>query len=152
MNPRPSVRRRIKQEEIAVIRVALEKASLARAYTSFAEGLEDLQVVSRCACGCDTVEFAKHDPDEKDVLLADAIGTTPAGGTVGLIVWGTAREVTGLEVYDLGAGDGGVRLPVPESIIPWEGAGEHRGNDHVNERQSADLDRVSEAKEHDGGE
>jgi hypothetical protein len=38
---------------------------------------------------------------------------------VGVIVWGTADRVTGLEVYDLGAGPHDLTLPVPDSIEPF---------------------------------
>ena len=38
---------------------------------------------------------------------------------VGLILWGSDLELSGLEVYDMDAGDGGVRLPVPSSVRDW---------------------------------
>jgi hypothetical protein len=46
---------------------------------------------------------------------------------VGVLVWGTDASVTGLEVYDLGAGTDSagrfvgelVKLPVPKSIRAW---------------------------------
>lgn len=56
---------------------------------------------------------------ERSHPIADGIATTPSGGTVGVIVWGTDDSVTSLEIYDLGAGDGDQRLPTPESIRPW---------------------------------
>jgi hypothetical protein len=48
------------------------------------------------------------------------VGTTKLGGTVGIIVWGRDDQITGLEVYDLGAGEDDLTLPVPESIRPFE--------------------------------
>jgi hypothetical protein len=65
------------------------------------------------------VDFARDDEGEHPRVLADAVGETPSGGTVGVIVWGHPEAVTGLEVYDLGAGDDDLRLPVPASIAPW---------------------------------
>ena len=53
----------------------------------------------------------------------DAYGKTASGGHVGLIVWGTDRTITGLEVYDEGAGQDDLRLPDPASITSWD---EHR--------------------------
>ena len=35
------------------------------------------------------------------------------------MVFGTAKSITGLEIYDLGAGEDDLVLPMPESIIPW---------------------------------
>ncbi|MGH7535357.1 MAG: hypothetical protein ACREMG_07215, partial [Gemmatimonadales bacterium] len=58
-------------------------------------------------------------PEHRPKPIADGIGTTPAGGKVGVIVWGTAEAVTGLEVYDLGAGAADLRLPDPSSIAPF---------------------------------
>lgn len=52
--------------------------------------------------------------------MADATGQTPRGGQVGIIVWGRSDAITALEIYDLGAGDDDVVLPVPTSVIPWE--------------------------------
>lgn len=124
MSARPTANRSINQDEIAVIRTALEQAAVAPEYRTLADGLGELRVVSRCPCGCDTVEFARVDPRIQPIQLADAVGSTLAGGTVGLIVWGTPDAVTGVEVYDLGAGDGDLRLPVPASIVPWERGGE----------------------------
>jgi len=46
-------------------------------------------------------------------------GKTLTGGDVGIIVWGTDDAVTGIEVYDLGAGDTDIKLPVESSIRPW---------------------------------
>jgi hypothetical protein len=52
-------------------------------------------------------------------VIANALGTTPTGGRVGLILWGTDLELSCLEVYDMNAGDGGIRLPVPSSVTDW---------------------------------
>jgi hypothetical protein len=51
--------------------------------------------------------------------IADGTATTPSGGGVGVIVFGTSTKITGLEVYDLGAGDNDLRLPEPSSVLPW---------------------------------
>jgi hypothetical protein len=81
--------------------------------------LETLQVIGTCECGCDSVDFAELDPQRPQRPIADGIGKTPAGGDVGIIIWGMDDAVTAIEVYDLGAGDGDIKLPVENSIRPW---------------------------------
>ena len=83
-------------------------------------GIEDLEVVAQCDCGCDSVDFASPSPTTPATQLADGAGTTKLGGTVGIIVWGREGRITGLEVYDLGAGEDDLTLPEPESIRPFD--------------------------------
>ena len=52
-------------------------------------------------------------------MLGDGVGQTAKGGTVGIIIWGTTEAVTGIEVYDLGAGQDDLTLPVVGSIRSW---------------------------------
>ena len=123
MTQRATINRPITAAEIAVIRSALEKAPKAGAGSPLLANLEELWAIDRCGCGCDSVDYLPHDPGRPATLVADGIGTTPSGGTVGVIVWGRSDGVTGLEVYDLGAGDNDLKLPIPDSIRPWhEGA------------------------------
>jgi hypothetical protein len=110
--------RSINNREADVIRAALERASVSPEASVLAATVSGLRVVDQCGCGCDSVDFEK-DPNERSRPIADGTGTTPSGGGVGVIVWGTSIRITGLEVYDLGAGDGGLRLPEPSSILPW---------------------------------
>ena len=82
--------------------------------------IESLRVVSRCGCGCDSVDFAEHDPAHRSRIIADGLGTAPAGGKVGVLVWATQDAITRLEIYDMGAGDNDTKLPVPDSVHGWE--------------------------------
>ncbi len=50
--------------------------------------------------------------------VADAIGKTPDGGDVGILVWGDDLHVRSLEIYDLDVASSR-RLPDPDSIKPW---------------------------------
>ena len=111
--------RLVTQDEIAVIRTTLERAARVQLPPSLIARLEDLRVIRRCDCGCDSVDFTEHDPGRPSRPIADATGKTPAGGDVGIIIWGNDEAVTGIEVYDLGAGDGDIKLPVDSSIRPW---------------------------------
>ena len=123
MTERAKINRPITGDEAAVIRAALERAPVSPEFSALAHVLDDLRAVDRCACGCDSVDFVRHDPAHPAKPIADGIGTTPAGGMVGVIVWGKGDAVTGLEIYDLGAGEGDLRLPAPRSIRPFrEGA------------------------------
>jgi hypothetical protein len=110
-----------------VIRAALERVPSASPAIELLIPVEDLRVVGQCECGCDSVDFVPSNA-EHSRPIADGLAATPNGGMVGVIVWGTDDAVTSLEIYDLGAGDGNVRLPAPESIQPWNsrsGRGEH---------------------------
>jgi hypothetical protein len=113
MEPRP-----IREEESRMIEAALRRAPKEVVDGSALAAIPRLVVVDGCKCGCASVDFdgvaARSRP------LADGIGETPRGGQVGVIVWGSPNAITGLEVYDLGAGDGDLVLPKPETIVPWE--------------------------------
>jgi hypothetical protein len=121
MTQRAKINRSISDAEVAVIRAALERAPVAGVAVPSLDGLHTLRAVDRCGCGCDSVDFALHDPAQPSKPLADGIGLTPTGGMVGVLVWGREAEVTGLEIYDLGAGDDDLRLPSPTSIQPFDG-------------------------------
>ena len=72
-----------------------------------------LQVIGRCECGCASVDFI---PDEGSSVLGDAFGTTASGIEVGLLLWGRAGMVSGLEVYMLGEETS--ELPDPQTLRP----------------------------------
>ena len=115
-------RRRITPAEVAVLRAALVRAPAGPDSATLAAGIEALEVVERCPCGCDSVRFAVPADAARGRPIADGVGLTPAGGRVGVIVLGTAHAIHELEVYDLGAGDNDLRLPVPDSIRSWDDA------------------------------
>jgi hypothetical protein len=119
MTQRTTIDRQITPEELSVIRATLERAAVSPGYEPLAANLEHLRAVARCSCGCDSVDFCVYNPDRPPRPIGDGTGQTAAGGSVGIIIWGTDETVTGIEVYDLGAGDDDLRLPVPSSIRPW---------------------------------
>ena len=116
MTERAKINRQITPTEIAVIRSALAHAPKEAILPAVADGLGHLRAVGQCGCGCDSVDFVPHDPSHMSHPIADGMGTTPAGGEVGVIVWGHPDAVTGLEIYSLGAEDHDLRLPLPTSI------------------------------------
>jgi hypothetical protein len=111
--------RPITDAEATVVRIALAKAAVSPHAVELAATIPHLRVVGQCHCGCASVDFA-FSSDEKAKPVADGTATTAAGGGVGVIIWGTASAITGLEVYDLGAGENDLVLPIPDSIIPWD--------------------------------
>jgi hypothetical protein len=115
-------RRAIKQQEIDVIRATIAQVSVHLVDSEAMASLPGLIVVKRCECGCASVDFEERAPDLSSHPVAKGIGKIPRGGRVGVIVWGLSDAVTGLEIYDLGAGDCNLVLPVPDSIEPFEGS------------------------------
>ncbi len=81
--------------------------------------LEKPRVVSRCGCGCASVDFVRLKEWGALRSVADGIGTTDAGGRVGVLAWGKGGRLLGLEIYDLGDGQSDLTLPAPESVHPW---------------------------------
>jgi hypothetical protein len=117
---RTKIDRPITPQEVAVIRCALQRAARIPEVSTLGEGLESLRAIDKCPCGCDSVTFIEFDAARPPKPIADAVGTTPEGGSVGVIVWGRADAVTGLEVYGLGAAEDDQRLPVLDSIRSWD--------------------------------
>jgi hypothetical protein len=116
MPGRAKIDRPITPTEVAVVREALVRVPVSPWLTGLGDALETLRAVDQCDCGCDSVDFTPHDPSRPSKPIADGVGTTPAGGTVGIIIWGREDAVTGLEIYDLGAGDNDLRLPLVATI------------------------------------
>ena len=117
---RTALDRSITPQESAVIRATLEHAAKKSDTSRFASGVDRLHAIGKCGCGCDSFDFAKHDPARRSQIIADGIGVTPKGSQVGVLIWATDDAITGLEIYDLGAGTGDIKLPVPESIHSWK--------------------------------
>jgi hypothetical protein len=112
-------RRGIYQSEAEIIQAALKRASVGALDETAWAAIPSLEVVARCECGCASVDFDAPTSEQRSGIIADATGQTPRGGQVGVIVWGRSDAITGLEIYDLGAGDDDLVLPVPTSVIPW---------------------------------
>ena len=116
---RAKINRQITPSEVAVIRTTLERARKEALEAGVAAGLEHLRAIGQCGCGCDSVDFVPHDPSHMSLPIGDAMGTTPAGGDVGIIIWGRPDAITGLEIYSLGAEEHDLRLPLLDSIRPF---------------------------------
>lgn len=119
MTERAKINRPIRPQEVAVIRSALERASKETLDPGVVDTLDRLRAIGQCGCGCDSVDFVPHDPAHMSYPIGDGMGKTPAGGDVGVIVWGRPDAITGLEIYSLGAEEDDLKLPLPESIRPF---------------------------------
>ena len=112
--------RAIRDDEAEVIRAALEMAPVAHVGEAAIAAISGLRVIGRCECGCASVNFDSSESGQRAKPIADGTAKTLRGGDVGIIVWGCADAITGLEIYDVGAGDNDLLLPVPTSISPWD--------------------------------
>lgn len=109
------------RQEVEVIRTVLREAPVCVVAPALSETAASLTVGSRCECGCASVDFVDSQPsgERREKPLGDGVGMTAGGGQVGVIVWGNADTIAALEIYDLGAGDSDLELPVPSSIKPF---------------------------------
>jgi hypothetical protein len=117
------IRRPIHPIEVEVIQTTLVEARVHLVDETAIASVRSLFIAGQCECGCASVEFDVPISLNRQRPVGDGIGVTPHGGRVGIIVWGNETVITGLEIYDLGAGDGDVVLPVPGSIVSWEKSG-----------------------------
>ena len=87
---------------------------------SFASQLPLLTVVSRCTCGCPSVDLAIGERESRTVgastILADAIGHSPDGSAVGVILHARQGEISELEVYSQDGEAKIFSLPKPEML------------------------------------
>jgi hypothetical protein len=110
--PRP-----ISPREVAVLARMLERCAVQGSVTIDLASLQRLNVVARCDCGCDTVDFQSVDWSTRPAVIADGQGKTETGDEVGVIVFGNGSVIACLEVYNYG--DEPARLPAVETIQPY---------------------------------
>jgi hypothetical protein len=121
-----SEHRPISRDEADVVRATLENAAVEVVSLTVLESLPSLRVVSRCACGCASIDFeAMISVAAPSKRLGDGIGMTASGDQVGVIVWGNAQNILGLEVYELGVDRANLCLPVATSIVPFDRCASH---------------------------
>lgn len=80
-----------------------------------------LRVVSRCGCGCPTIDFAMGTArkDGPSHIVADAEGSSPEGIRVGVIVHIREDEISELEVFSTTGENNVFTLPKAETLVPW---------------------------------
>ncbi len=115
ITPRP-----ISPQELAVILRTLDVCAAVPISDSLRASVAELEVVSRCECGCDTVNFKGWGKSSPLQVIADGIADTPDGKGIGVIVFGSPDRVSCLEVYSYD--DEPARLPKIESIRAYNSA------------------------------
>jgi hypothetical protein len=113
---RISVDRTLSKAERALLEWLLVKETPdAALYTS---QIDSIRVVSRCGCGCPTVDFALHSGRKVGAshIVAEASGKSPEGISVDVILHAREGELSELEVYSREGLDAPFDLPCPESL------------------------------------
>jgi hypothetical protein len=88
----------------------------------FASQLSQVKVMSRCTCGCPTSDLAIGNKTERttgpSTILADAVGHSPEGVKIDVILHACAGQLSELEVF---SHDGTTEftLPRPEALQPY---------------------------------
>jgi hypothetical protein len=113
--------RDISPEEALVVAQALAVAANSPDYVALAHSVASLKVIAVCECGCASIDFhtGATMTFPRPFILADGLGTTRAGSLVGVLVWGNALCVTGLEIYSLSSLED-ILLPMTSSIREFQ--------------------------------
>jgi hypothetical protein len=85
----------------------------------YASQIPRVSVVSRCTCGCPTIDLAvdgKH-VDGASELVADFFGKSPEGIQVGVILHCRGSQISELEVYAIDEVKGAFGLPRPDALV-----------------------------------
>jgi hypothetical protein len=88
----------------------------------YAAQLPQVTVVSRCSCGCPTIDLAVHGKQTfgASELVADAEGRSREGISVGVILHGRKGQLAELEVYPIDEIQGPFALPSPSTLVPLQ--------------------------------
>jgi len=96
--------------------------------STFLPQLLHLRVVSRCSCGCPTIDFAisgrTADLTSASTILGEGGGTSPEGVCFGIILHGREGLISELEVYGLER-EGPFTLPDINQIEIYDCSKEH---------------------------
>jgi hypothetical protein len=112
--------RRISAREADLVTWLLRNASVAGDLSVLEPSVGGLRVVARCSCGCPSVDFEPDGQSTGASPIADALGETASGVSVGVILWGRPGVITGLELCER---DRPVRdLPERSTLHAWDSA------------------------------
>ena len=81
-----------------------------------------LRVVSRCGCGCPSIDVAIGSTSHKtgaSHIIADGEATSAEGALVGVILHVREGEISELELYSITGQETRFSLPKPETITLW---------------------------------
>jgi hypothetical protein len=107
------------QHEREIIRWLLEHGD--PQYLPLASQVDALRVVSKCTCGCPTVDFALegNPPLRKGTHLICDCGATVDEQPVGVLLFACDGSLSMLEVYSCAGSDKPFGLPKIESLYPY---------------------------------
>ena len=114
------------QQEREIVRWLLEHGD--PKYLPLASQIDALRVVSKCTCGCPTVDFALegNPPLRKGThVICDELATVD-DQTVGVMLFACNGNLSMLEVYSIAGSDEPFALPKIEDLYVW-GELEKRG-------------------------
>ncbi len=110
-------------QEASLVRWLIEHGGVARA-TEYLPQLADTRVVSRCGCGCASVDFAvagSSAPAGAPLgILADFQYQTAEGHPCGVFVFERSGMLAGLEVYSEDGLSTASTLPEIQQLIAFE--------------------------------
>ena len=96
--------RELTDEERALINWLIVNGEPEAAF--YKEQLRDLRVISRCGCGCPTIDLvvgrANSATTGPSRILADFVGSTVEGVQVGVTLHAREGKISELEIYELG--------------------------------------------------
>lgn len=90
-----------------------------RSASAYSSQLPLVTVVSRCTCGCPTIDLAVAGGPTSgpSSVIADAEGTSPEGIPVGVLLHSREGKLSELEVYSISGFKGRVSLPSPADLV-----------------------------------
>jgi len=107
--------RPLSAQELALVRWLLDHgAPSARTYLG---EIETLRVVSRCGCGCASVDFVNAPPAGLDVL-SDYKWQDEQGRLFGAFAFAKAGKLAGIEVWSIDGRATPSSLPDPSDLAP----------------------------------
>lgn len=115
-NYRESQNRPVTAEEAVLIRWLLEHGD--DQTRQFIPQVNSLAVVSKCTCGCPTVDFQTSNRSEAR-LICDVLGEVD-GQRVGVLLFQAEGELSCLEIHAMAATNQPFGLPKIETLHLWE--------------------------------
>lgn len=104
--------RDLTNEEVRLVRWLLENGEpSARRYL---DQLDDLRVVSKCACGCASINFVEEPGGMK--ILGDFKFMHRAGGQIGVFAFAINDRLAGLELWSIDGVNDGDEIPNPDQL------------------------------------
>jgi hypothetical protein len=133
------------QHERDIIRSLLEHGD--PQYLQLASQIESLRVVSKCTCGCPTIDFALEGdpPSRKGARLISDFVATVDDQDVGVLLFENDGKLSSLEVYSFAGSVKPCGLPKVDTLAPglWEDSPSGQGRLLTN----ATLRKSSQGKE-----